>query len=191
VFLWWSLRLGATWFFKRRFLALLYWILAFHIIPRIRYLVFSHLTEKGSLDYDRGFVCLKIQTNFDMTINHQRGPMKDRLGDQKGGSEWEPIKILLKWENTAYIPNSQPRIPTWVCQGHVVTMYLLTLGTNPQTVPKWKHESRSNGLSNPAQYQADCSRAPGGLSVSPRRTVREVAADCPKKTHKPLVLHQQ
>jgi hypothetical protein len=22
-------------------------------------------------------------------------PLKDRLGDQRGGSEWEPIKILL------------------------------------------------------------------------------------------------
>jgi hypothetical protein len=28
-------------------------------------------------------------------------PMKDRLGDQRGGSEWEPIKILLLRENSA------------------------------------------------------------------------------------------
>jgi hypothetical protein len=57
--------------------------------------------------------------------------MKDRLGDQRGGSEWEPIKIFLLRENSAYTPNSQPRIPTRVCQGHVVTTDVPTLGTNP------------------------------------------------------------
>jgi hypothetical protein len=50
----------------------------------------------------------------------------------------------------------------------------------PQTIPKWKHDSRSKGHSNPAQCQANCPQAPGELSASPRRTVREVAADCPK-----------
>jgi hypothetical protein len=38
--------------------------------------------------------------------------VKDRLGDQRGRSEWEPIKILLQGENSAYTPKSQPRIPT-------------------------------------------------------------------------------
>jgi hypothetical protein len=51
---------------------------------------------------------------------------------REGGSEWEPIKILLLRENSAYTPNSQPRIPTRVCQGHVVTTDLPTLGTNPK-----------------------------------------------------------
>jgi hypothetical protein len=27
--------------------------------------------------------------------------LKDRLGDQRGGSEWEPIKILLLRKNSA------------------------------------------------------------------------------------------
>jgi hypothetical protein len=27
--------------------------------------------------------------------------LKDRLGDQRGGSEWEPIEILLQRENSA------------------------------------------------------------------------------------------
>jgi hypothetical protein len=58
--------------------------------------------------------------------------LKDRLGDQRGGSEWEPIKILLQRENSAYVPNSQPRIPTRVCQGYIVTTDLPTLGTNPK-----------------------------------------------------------
>jgi hypothetical protein len=60
------------------------------------------------------------------------GPVKDRLGDQRGGSEWEPIKILLLTENSALTPNSQPRIPTRVCQGHVLTTDVPTLGTNPK-----------------------------------------------------------
>jgi hypothetical protein len=58
--------------------------------------------------------------------------LKDRLGDQRRGSEWEPINILLQRENSIYVPNSQPRIPTRVCQGRVVTTDLPTLGTNPK-----------------------------------------------------------
>jgi hypothetical protein len=57
------------------------------------------------------------------------GPIR-RL--ERGGSEWEPIKILLLRENSAYTPNSQLRIPTRVCQGHVVITDLPTLGTNPK-----------------------------------------------------------
>jgi hypothetical protein len=49
---------------------------------------------------------------------------------ERGGSEWEPIKILPPRENSAYTLNSQPRIPARVCQGHVVITDLLTLGTN-------------------------------------------------------------
>jgi hypothetical protein len=58
--------------------------------------------------------------------------LKDRLGDQRGGSEWDPIKILLQRENPAYALISQPRIPTRVCQGHVVKLDLPTVGTNPK-----------------------------------------------------------
>jgi hypothetical protein len=58
--------------------------------------------------------------------------VKDRLGDQRGGSEWEPIKILLRRENSGYARNSQPRIPTRVCQGRVVTSDLPTLEANPK-----------------------------------------------------------
>jgi hypothetical protein len=59
-----------------------------------------------------------------------KGPNR-RLGGGGGQSEWEPIKNLLQRANSAYTPNSQPRIPTRVCQGHVVTTDLPTLGTNP------------------------------------------------------------
>jgi hypothetical protein len=50
---------------------------------------------------------------------------------ERGESEWEPIKNLLQRENSAYAPNSQPRIPTRVCQGSVVTADLPTLGATP------------------------------------------------------------
>jgi hypothetical protein len=73
VFSWWSLRLDAkatSW--RSNVLALLDWILALHIVPRIRYLGFSHLREEGSLDYDGGFVCLQIHMNFDTAINRQQ-----------------------------------------------------------------------------------------------------------------------
>jgi hypothetical protein len=41
-------------------------------------------------------------------------------------------KILLQGENSTYAPNSQSMIPTRVCQGHVVTTDLPTLGTTPK-----------------------------------------------------------
>jgi hypothetical protein len=35
--------------------------------------------------------------------------LKDWIGDQRGGSEWEPIQILLK--NLAYTPIALPKNP--------------------------------------------------------------------------------
>jgi hypothetical protein len=91
--------------------------------------------------------------------------LKDRLGDQRGGSEWEPIKILLLRENSIYTPNSQPRIPTRVCQGHVVTTDVPTLGTNPK-------QSQSGSTKQEAKDLA--------ILQQPRRTVRGHLADCPR-----------
>jgi hypothetical protein len=57
--------------------------------------------------------------------------LKDRLGNQRGGgSEWAPLKILLRRVDLDYVPNSQPRIPTQACQGRIVTTDLPTLGTS-------------------------------------------------------------
>jgi hypothetical protein len=81
--------------------------------------------------------------------------LKDRLGDQRGGSEWEPIKILLQRENSAYAPNSQPRIPTRVCQSRVVTTDLPTLGANPKRSQSKSKTQRSKELSSSARHQAD------------------------------------
>jgi hypothetical protein len=88
--------------------------------------------------------------------------VKHRLGDYRGGSEWEPIKILLQRENPAYTPNSQPRIPTRVCQGHVVTADLPTLGTNPK-------RSQSGSTIQEAKDLA--------VLQQPWRTVRDPRAD--------------
>jgi hypothetical protein len=49
----------------------------------------------------------------------------------------------------------------------------------PQTIPKWKHKSRSNGLSNPAQCRADGPRAWGGQSADTMQTVCYPRADSP------------
>jgi hypothetical protein len=56
------------------------------------------------------------------------------MANQKGGSEWEPIKILLEGDggsnkmNTA--SNTHLRLTTQVGQVHVVTGVLLDLGPN-------------------------------------------------------------
>jgi hypothetical protein len=42
-------------------------------------------------------------------------------------------KISSRRMNSAYAPNSQPRILTRVCQGRIVTTDLPTLGTNPNS----------------------------------------------------------
>jgi hypothetical protein len=55
--------------------------------------------------------------------------MKDQIGDQRGGSEWEPIKILLK--ELGLCPKIKPTEPTLAQvnrQGYVVIEELLTLG---------------------------------------------------------------
>jgi hypothetical protein len=48
-----------------------------------------------------------------------------------------------------------------------------------QTIPKRKHESRSKGLSNPAQCRADGPRAWGGQSADTGRKVRHPRTDGP------------
>jgi hypothetical protein len=100
-------------------------------------------------------------------IRHGKS-LKDRLDDQRGGSEWEPIKIVLLRENSAYTLNSPPRIPTRVCQGHVVTMDVPTLGTNPK-------RSQSGSMKQEAKDLA--------VLKQPRRTVCGHLADSPRAPH--------
>jgi hypothetical protein len=63
-------------------------------------------------------------------------PWRIETANQRGGSEWEPIKILLKRDrgfkkmNTA--SNTHLRLTTQVDQDHAATGVLLALGTNKQ-----------------------------------------------------------
>jgi hypothetical protein len=55
--------------------------------------------------------------------------------------------------NSAYAPTSKPRIPTRVCQGHIVTMDLPTLGTNSN--------SKQHGSANQEAKDLGQSMVPG------------------------------
>jgi hypothetical protein len=43
----------------------------------------SHLREEGSRGYDRGLVCLQVQTNFDTTINRQQAPFSSAVAGEQ------------------------------------------------------------------------------------------------------------
>ena len=82
--------------------------------------------------------------------------------------------------NSAYAPNSRPRIPTRVCQGHVVTTDLPTLGTNPNSKQHGSATQEAKDLGNLHSLgqtvrveAADCPRRPGGPSARTWRTVRK------------------
>jgi hypothetical protein len=61
--------------------------------------------------------------------------MKDWLGNQREGSEWEPKKILLE-EWTQHMPQIHKQgWPTRAYQGRVVTTDLPTLGTSLKQTP--------------------------------------------------------
>jgi hypothetical protein len=102
------------------------------------------------------------------------------------------------WLNSAYTPNSQLWIPTRVCQGHVVTMDLLTLGTNPNSIQHGSTTQRAKDLGNlestrrtVRSVRADCPRGGRGLSARRVRTVREEGTDHPKMLPEPPVLHRE
>jgi hypothetical protein len=59
----------------------------------------------------------------------------------------------------------------------------------PQTIPKWKHDSRSKGLSCPAKALMDGPRARGGWYERTRRTARDTRADLPLNSIGPLAAH--
>jgi hypothetical protein len=84
--------------------------------------------------------------------------------------------MLLLRENSAYTQNSQPRIPTRVCQGHVVTSDVPTLRTIP-------NRSQSGSTKQEAKDLA--------ILKQPGRTVRghhangpRHTADCPLNTNR-------
>jgi hypothetical protein len=93
------------------------------------------------------------------------------MGADKNSSQMRELSLA---------PNSQPRIPTLVCQGHVVTTDLPTLGTNPK-------QSQSGSMTQEAKdiaalrgtrqtvrkHRANRPQGLGGLSAGLRRTVQK------------------
>jgi hypothetical protein len=81
--------------------------------------------------------------------------------NQRGGSEWEPIKILLEGDGdsnkTNTTSNTHLRLTTQVGQAHAATRVLLDLGTNKQpSEPKLTntHSGNLHGLL-PVQHRSD------------------------------------
>jgi hypothetical protein len=93
-----------------------------------------------------------------MTLNTLK-LLKDRYGEPEGGgSEWDPIKILLEGDensnkmNTA--PNTRLRLTTKDGQAHVATGVPLDLGTNTHTLPT-RERSGTPNLESTDQHLSD------------------------------------
>jgi hypothetical protein len=67
---------------------------------------------------------------------------------REGGSEWEPIKILLEGDGNSYkmntASNTRLRLTTKVGQAHVATRVPLDLGTNTHTLPTRERSATPN-----------------------------------------------
>jgi hypothetical protein len=123
-----------------------------------------------------------------------KDPLKDRKGDQRGGSEWEPIKFLLQRENSAYTP-----IATRFTRTHKSGSKLVThKPTRPREKPRIKlegleaeanHKRRSNKMS--AWAGADSPHSRGRPSTVLWRTVCTALANRPKKPPEPPVAHHE
>jgi hypothetical protein len=116
--------------------------------------------------------------------------MKDRLGDQRGGSVGAD-KNSSRRMNSAYTTNSQLRIPTRVCQGRVVTTDLPTLGTNPNSIHHGSTTQKAKDIGNlestrrtVRSVRADCPRGGRGLSARRTRTVRNCSPNLQYYTEK-------
>jgi hypothetical protein len=97
---------------------------------------------------NQNIICHRFpSTSFDNFFDTCKieGPIRQT---REGGSEWEPIKILLEGDansnkmNTAF--NTRLRLTTQVGQVHTATEVLLDLGTNKQP-SKPKHTNTHNG----------------------------------------------
>jgi hypothetical protein len=88
------------------------------------------------------------------------GALKDRYSEPErgGGSEWEPIKILLEGDGNSYkmntASNTRLRLITQVSQAHVATGVPLDLGTNTNTLPTREH-SRTTNLESTDPHRPD------------------------------------
>jgi hypothetical protein len=77
---------------------------------------------------------------------------------REGGSEWEPIKILLEGDGNSNKmktgSNTRLRLTTQVVQAHVATGVPLDLGTNTHTLPT-RERSRTPNLESTDQHRSD------------------------------------
>jgi hypothetical protein len=123
-----------------------------------------------------------------------KDPLKDRKGDQRGRSEWEPIKFLLQRENSAYTPIATRFTRTHKSGSKLGTHKSTRPGDKPRTKlegleAKANHKRRSNKMS--AWAGADCPHSMGGPSVVPWQTVRTALAEHPKKPPECPVAHHE
>jgi hypothetical protein len=109
--------------------------------------------------------------------------------------------------NSDNAPNSQPRIPTRVCQGHVVTTDLPTLGTNPNSKQHGSATQEAKDLGNLRRSGRTIREAPVDSShrgrrqsenqprtssTTPRKTnVYSLPADGPIRVNSPATLGGQ
>jgi hypothetical protein len=95
--------------------------------------------------------------------------LKDWLGDQRGGSEWEPIKILLKELGLCLNRNSKSHtLARTNRQDNVVMDQLQVLGT----IPRSTHGSTRKEAKGPIKL---------GKFLHTDRTVRLAATNCPSR----------
>jgi hypothetical protein len=119
-----------------------------------------------------------------LTVRKKTLQLKDQYSEPEGGSEWEPIKILLEGDgdsnktNTA--SNTRLRLTTQVGQAHAANEVLLDLGTNKQpSEPKHTktHSGNLHGLL-PVLHRSDRWPAP----VRPVTPFRPVATTSAQQT---------
>jgi hypothetical protein len=65
------------------------------------------------------------------------------------------------------------------------------LRNKPKMIPKWKHDSRSKGLSCSTKALADGLRGRGGRSTRTGQTVRDPRADSPLNATEPPAAHSE
>jgi hypothetical protein len=101
--------------------------------------------------------------------------LKDRIGDQRGGSEWELIKIILQRTRLMSQSQLQKSHTNNNRQDNVVMDQLQVLGTIPRsTHGSTRKEARTYQTWQDSAYRSDCPPSCRGLSA------RE-GAECPEE----------
>jgi hypothetical protein len=99
-----------------------------------------------------------------------QGRVKDRYDEPEGGSEWEPIKILLEGDGNSNkmnaASNTRLRFTTQVGQAHVATEVPLDLGTNTQpSDPRNAAEKQTSSLQTHTGQTGEHHRSDRSLPV--------------------------